>query len=54
MPEGVLADGQRVEGFMYFEKIGDRATRVRLQNELVNADTGELITTASIPFFVDK
>lgn len=52
LPEGVIQDGERVEGFVYFERIGDKASRVKLRGELVHAQTGALIVTATIPFLV--
>jgi hypothetical protein len=53
LPEGVIEDGERIEGFVYFERIGDKANSVRLQAELLHAQTGELRVLATIPFLVN-
>lgn len=54
LPEGVLAPGGRVEGFLYFEKVDPGVTsRLRYRAALVNARTGERFATVSVPFLVN-
>lgn len=50
--EGVLKDGGRMSGFLYFQNLGAHERRVTLQARFVDADTGETFTTLRIPFQV--
>ena len=54
LPEGTLADGGRVEGFLYFQGVAERESRIVLQARLVDANTGEPLGTLDIPFQVRK
>ncbi|WP_163991682.1 hypothetical protein [Pyxidicoccus caerfyrddinensis] len=54
LPEGTLADGGRVEGFLYFQGVTERESQVVLQARLVDAKTGEPFGTLDIPFQVQK
>lgn len=50
LPEGVVAPGGEVTGFLYFQEVGDEAERVSYRAELVNALTGEPFGVVAIPF----
>lgn len=50
--EGVLKNGGRMSGFLYFQNVGAHERRVTLQARLVDASTGETFTTLRIPFQV--
>ncbi len=52
LPEGTLEDGGRVEGFLYFQGVAARESRVVLQARLVDASNGEPLGTLDIPFQV--
>ena len=52
LPEGTLEDGGRVEGFLYFQGVAARESRVVLQARLVDASSGEPLGTLDIPFQV--
>lgn len=52
LPEGVLRPGGRVQGFVYFPGVGDDIERVSLRADLMNANTGAMVTTLAIPFSV--
>ncbi|NMO18176.1 hypothetical protein HPC49_32365 [Pyxidicoccus fallax] len=52
LPEGTLGDGGRVGGFLYFQGVAARESRVVLQARLVDANTGEPMGTLDIPFQV--
>lgn len=52
LPEGVLQDGGRFSGFLYFQKPGKEISRVRLTAELVDAKSGGTLGMVSIPFLV--
>ncbi|MCY1018860.1 hypothetical protein [Pyxidicoccus sp. MSG2] len=54
LPEGTLADGGRVEGFLYFQGVAQRERQVVLQARLVDGNTGEPFGTLDIPFQVQK
>lgn len=51
LPEGVLAPGGRVSGFIYFEEV-EGARRVDFVAHLVNAGTGKEFGELRIPFLV--
>ena len=53
LPEGVLENGAKATGFLYFEKIGE-ADRYTFEMDLVDAKTGERFGTVSIPFIKKK
>ena len=53
LPEGALGKGGEVAGFLYFEKVEDE-TQLEFHMELVEAKSGKMFGTISIPFFVEK
>ncbi|MFL5344860.1 MAG: hypothetical protein ACJ8AT_08700 [Hyalangium sp.] len=52
LPEGTLANGGTISGFLYFQGVGERERQVNLQARLVDATTGGPIGQLSIPFQV--
>lgn len=52
LPEGVLQDGGRVEGFLYFRGVTARESRVTLRFELTDANDERPFGTASLPLVV--
>ena len=54
LPEGALASGGRVSGFLYFEEVAGEAPLVRFRADLVNAETGTTFGEISIPFDVEE
>jgi hypothetical protein len=53
LPEGVLADGGQITGFVYFEEATRRESRVTFRAELAGDDDGETVASIEIPFEVD-
>ncbi|MBU8899847.1 hypothetical protein DRW03_15890 [Corallococcus sp. H22C18031201] len=54
LPEGTLAPGGRLDGFLYFQGVTRRESAVKLELKLVDARTGEAFGTLDIPFQVSK
>ncbi len=54
LPAGVLQPGGRVSGFVYFQGIADRETRVKFEMDLVDANSSEALGHVSLPFDVKK
>ncbi|NTX02605.1 MULTISPECIES: hypothetical protein [Myxococcus] len=54
LPEGTLADGGTVQGFIYFQVVTGRENGVMLQARPVDANSGESLGTLDIPFRVGK
>src|SRR6185312_3992245 len=52
LPEGVLADGGEISGFLYFENATRREKRVTFQADLGAPPQGDEITQIEIPFVV--
>jgi hypothetical protein len=52
LPEGTLAPGGSISGFLYFQGIAEREHQVTLQARLVDAETGEKFGELDIPFEV--
>lgn len=52
LPEGVIEDGGRVEGFVYFPAVTRREAHVRFEMQLVDADDGVAFATVTIPLAV--
>ncbi|MCL4401459.1 MAG: hypothetical protein M1436_02165 [Acidobacteria bacterium] len=52
VPEGVLDDGGRITGFLYFQKVPKGVASATLSFDLVDANTGRKLTTIHIPFTV--
>jgi hypothetical protein len=53
LPEGVLADGGQLTGFVYFEDATARESRVTFRAELAGDDDGETVALIEIPFEID-
>jgi hypothetical protein len=51
---GVIDPGGEVEGCVFFEPLPAHLDRVRFQFVLVDADSGDHLAEASIPFSVDR
>lgn len=52
LPEGVVQDGGRVEGFLYFRGVTPRESRVMLRFELVDANDETPLGTVRVPLVV--
>lgn len=52
LPEGALETGGEVRGFVYFQHLGRRETRVDLRATLVDTANGENVAEARIPLVV--
>lgn len=52
LPEGVLQDGGRVEGFLYFRGVAPRESRVTLRFELTDANSEQTFGALSLPLLV--
>ncbi len=50
LPEGVLSPGGKVEGFVYFQHLHKDARTLTVSVDMVDANTGETLGTAKIPF----
>jgi hypothetical protein len=53
-PEGVVADGGKVAGFVYFQKMKRGSTTLTLRADLVDAATKQSFGQVEIPFAVVK
>lgn len=53
LPEGVVEDGGHIAGFIYFQRTRQDG-EVQLQFQLTDAQSGEQIGTASVPFIVRR
>ncbi len=53
LPEGALEDGGVVSGFVYFQHAG-REANVTLELSLHDAQTGDALGTAALPFVVQR
>jgi hypothetical protein len=54
LPDGVINPGGRVTGFLYFQEVTTKQKSVRFEYSLVNARTGNIFGTITIPFAVKK
>jgi hypothetical protein len=54
LPEGVVQDGGRIVGFVYFQGVGKRESSVTFSMGLVDATNGQSFGQASIPFSVSR
>jgi hypothetical protein len=54
LPEGAVQEGGKVSGFLYFEGVASRESRVEFAMNLVDASSGENVGQVSIPFAVSK
>jgi hypothetical protein len=52
LPEGVLQDGGRVEGFLYFRGVLGREARVTLRFELTDAANDQPFGAVNVPLVV--
>jgi len=52
LPEGVVDDGGRVSGFVYFQQTTKHESQVQLQFQAQDAQTGQVLGTGSVPFVV--
>ena len=53
-PEGVVQDGGKIAGFVYFQGVGKRESSVTFSMNLVDATNSQSFGQASIPFAVSK
>jgi hypothetical protein len=53
LPEGVLADGGSVSGYLYFEDLTRARRRHVFEAELTDGESGGAVATISIPFSVE-
>jgi len=54
IPEGVIANGGHIDGFLYFAEVSDNVPRVNLIARLVDARTHREFGQIEIPFVVRK
>jgi hypothetical protein len=54
IPEGVIAPGGYVQGFLFFSKVHPNLTRVAFVAKLRGAHTGQRFATIRIPFQVTE
>lgn len=53
MPEGVLANGGVITGYLYFDHVADRETLATFQARLEDGEGGQAVADLKIPFRVD-
>ena len=51
LPEGVVEDGGRVSGFIFFQR-PTKDSQVQLQFQVRDAKTGQLLGTGNVPFLI--
>jgi hypothetical protein len=54
LPEGVIAPGGFVEGFLYFKRVSPNLSKIEFTAALQNASTGKQFGTITIPFEVES
>jgi hypothetical protein len=54
LPEGVVEDGGRVAGFLYFQRLVGKETRLRFEAQFADAKTNEIVATIKIPLAVTR
>jgi hypothetical protein len=52
LPEGVIAPGGDVDGYVYFERVDLDQSRVHLRADVVDPETGRILGEVTIPFDV--
>ena len=52
LPEGVLADGGDISGFIYFEDATKRERRLTFRAEFADEQGGDQLAEITIPFLV--
>jgi hypothetical protein len=53
LPEGVLADGGEMSGFLYFENAIGRESRVSFEADLEDGEGQDRVTSIAIPFRIE-
>jgi hypothetical protein len=53
LPEGVLASGGEIAGFLYFENATGRESKLALRADLRDEEGRETVASLSIPFRVE-
>ncbi len=54
LPEGVVEDGGRVAGFLYFPRVVGRETRLRFEAQFADAKTNEIVANIKVPLAVTR
>jgi hypothetical protein len=54
LPEGVLQEGGKVAGFVYFRSVTAREPKVEFEMTLADASDGQTFASVAIPFQSDK
>jgi len=54
LPEGVIASGGSLSGYLYFEHVDPALNRVELRGDIVHAETGQTLGTLVIPFTIQR
>ena len=52
LPEGVLADGGEISGFLYFENVTRKESRLTLKADIDDVRHGDELTEINLPFLV--
>jgi hypothetical protein len=52
LPEKVIEEGGRLDGFLYFEKVDPHHETARLRFDAVNIENGDMFATIAIPFTI--
>ena len=52
LPEGVLADGGEISGFLYFENVTRKESRLTLKADIDDVRQGDELTEIDLPFLV--
>lgn len=54
LPEGVIASGGSLSGYLYFEHVDPALSHVEFRGNIVNAETGRTLGAIMIPFTVGQ
>lgn len=54
LPDGVIDVGGYLSGFLYFQNIPTKEREIKFVAKLINAVSGDLMGTISIPFIINK
>lgn len=54
LPEGVIANGGSLSGYLYFEHVDSALNHVELRGDIVHAETGQTLGTLAIPFTIQR
>ena len=52
IPEGIVENGGRVSGFLYFQRVVGRETNLRFEARFSDAKTNEMVATIGVPLIV--